>query len=182
MRSRRGDEGVTLVELLLGVAILATIIPALTGSLVIGWRTTDTTVATLSDSRSRAITASLFVRDVQSARQVDTVDATRTCMLTGDRLLVRVAIDTPDATGTLLTSRAAWVLTPAAQVERRQCDDGTNVASSVRTAYDVSGTPAVACDGNTMTCPVASRVVRMTVVTTNEPSAPFSVTGRRRAS
>ena len=79
----RRDAGVTLVELLVVVAIMGIVMPPLVGALTIGWRTTDETVSRLADNRNRALTPSLFTRDVQAASNVDTSSADSTCTSAG---------------------------------------------------------------------------------------------------
>ena len=67
MRRAGAEAGMTLVELLVVVAISGLIMPVLAGAFVVGWRTTDATVTSLSDSRNRQIGPSLFTRVIRGS-------------------------------------------------------------------------------------------------------------------
>jgi Tfp pilus assembly protein PilW len=173
------DDGLTLVELLAASAITALIAPVLTSALVIGWKTTDATVSSLSDSRNRQIAPSLFTRDVQSATTIATAGAE--CRQAGDTLLVRFDRTETSPTGSTVTPIVTWVLTSSNLLERRSCDTGAAITSCVRAAHDVAGTPVAACkdsSGANAGCASAA-IVDLTVT---DPSGSFTVTGRRRAS
>jgi len=183
--SRRGtDDGVTLVELLVSVAILGLVTPVLMGSVVLGYRTTDATVDRLSDSRNRAIVPSLFVRDVQSATTVAT--ASGACEQAGDTLVVRLRWTTTPATGSAVTRVAAWVTTTSGGVtrlERRACDDSSGsmtAVSSVTAAHGVIGAPSVACRAAGGAATACSSAVRVELSITDSSGA-FTTAGRRRA-
>jgi prepilin-type N-terminal cleavage/methylation domain-containing protein len=183
--SRRGtDDGVTLVELLVSVAILGLVTPVLMGSVVLGYRTTGATVDRLSDSRNRAIVPSLFVRDVQSATTVAT--APGACEQAGDTLVVRLRWTTTPATGSAVTRVAAWVTTTSGGVtrlERRSCDDSTGAmaaVSSVTAAHGVTGAPSVACRAAGGAATACSSAVRVELSVTDSSGA-FTTAGRRRA-
>lgn len=184
MTRRGADAGVTLVELLVSVAILGLIAPVLTGSLVLGWRTTDATVDRLSDSRNRALVPSLFVRDVQNATTV--AIGSGTCQQAGDTLVVRLRWTTTPASGAAVDRVAAWVTTTTGGVtrlERRSCDDSSgsmSAVSSVTTAHGVVGAPAVTCrmsGGGVTACGSAARVE----LSVTDASGTFTTAGRRRA-
>lgn len=183
MTRARAQAGFTLVELLLSVAIMGVVVPALTGAMVIGWRTTDDTIARLSDNRNREITPSLFTRDAQSATAVDTDSTDPTCLAAGDTLLVRFRWTETPLTGTAVTPVAAWVWTGSTTklVERRSCDTGGAISGSVSTAHDVAAAPVVTCrtaGGATAACGSTTVVVDLAVT---DPSGAFVATGRRRA-
>ena len=181
----RSDAGLTLVELLAAVAITGVIIPALTGALIIGWRTTDDTIARLSDNRNRALTPSLWTRDAQSATTVDRNGAVSTCLLpAGDTLLARFAWTETPLTGPAVTRVAAWVWTGSTTklVERRYCATGGAITSSVTTAHDVAAAPVATCrtagGADVPGCGTTTVVVDLSVT---DPSGTFLATGRRRA-
>ena len=177
----RADRGVTLVELLVVVAVMGIVMPPLVGALTIGWRTTDTTVATLADNRNRALTPSLFTRDVQAANQVDATASDPTCTTAGDTLVVRFRWTTTDAGGTTVSRAASWVQVGGADptLQRRYCADGAAVASSVVLAHGIVGTPSVTCRdgaGGAVSCGSAVRVD----LAVTDAGGVFSATGRRR--
>ena len=179
----RSQAGVTLVELLVATAILGVIIPVLTSALVIGWRTTDTTIARLSDSRNRAITPSLWTRDAQSAKTVDTNSGVTTCLNGADTLLARFTWTETPAVGSAVTRVAAWVWTGSTTklLERRYCATGGSITSSVSAAHDVAVAPVPTCrdaGGTAVTCGASTRVVDLAVT---DPSGTYLATGRRRS-
>lgn len=178
---RRRDAGVTLVELLVVVAITGIVMPPLVGALTVGWRTTDETVGRLADNRNRALTPSMFTRDVQAARAVDTSTADPTCTSAGDSLLVRFRWTETDSAGTARDRAASWVLVGGADptVQRRYCEDASTLTSSVAVAHGVTGTPTVACrsaTGSTVPCASAVRVE----VSVTDAGGTYTATGRRR--
>lgn len=181
---RRGDSGVTLVELLVSVAILGLIAPILTGSLVLGWRTTDATVDRLSDSRNRSLVPSLFVRDAQNATTVTT--SSGTCQQAGDALVVLLRWTSTPATGSAVTRVAAWVTTTSGgitRLERRSCDDASGsmtAVSSVTAAHGVVGTPAVTCRASGGSVTACASAVRVELSVT-DASGSFTAAGRRRS-
>lgn len=63
---RQRDDGVTLVELLITIAILTIIIGPLTGALIVYLRNTDDVGRRLSESHDAQISAAYFAQDVQS--------------------------------------------------------------------------------------------------------------------
>jgi prepilin-type N-terminal cleavage/methylation domain-containing protein len=185
MTGHRKDAGVTLVELLVATALLGMIIPVLAGAMVVGWKTTDATIARLSDNRNRSITPSLWTRDAQSAKTVDRNGAVTTCLLAGDTLLVRFTWTETPATGPAVSRVAAWVWTGATSklVERRFCATGGPISSSVSTAHDVAAAPVAVCRdaaGTAVPACGASTVVIELAVT--DASGSYLATGRRRSS
>ena len=183
MTRRSYDGGATLVELLVAVALTGLIAPALTTALVIGWQTTGDTVDRLSDSRNRKILPSLFTRDVQNARTVDTTSSDSTCVQPTDTLLVRMRWTETPSTGSAVTYVAAWVKTSgtANRIERRFCDStsGSAPVSNATGAHGVLGVPSVTCraaDGSVGGCSTAVTVT----LSVTDASGAFSATGRRR--
>ena len=170
-----------MVELLVVIAISGLVIPVLTGALVLGWKTTDATVASLGDSRNRQIAPSLFTRDAQNAETVDTTAADSTCVSAGDTLLVRLRWTETSAAGTSLDRVAAWVLTSGVErlLERRYCGAATSLTSSVTATHGVVGTPTVTCRsaaGATVACGAAVTVS----LDITDASGSFRAIGRRR--
>lgn len=182
----RSDGGVTLVELLVAAAIMGLVVPAITGALIIGWRTTDATVASLSDSRNRLLLPSTFTRDVQSAVSVDTSAADSTCTQAGDTLVVRLRWTEIPASGPSVGQVAAYVTragTGETLLERRHCDDSTGsmaLRSSVSLVHGLSGTPSVTCRdaaGATVGCASA----RSVSVSVTDASGTLTASARRRS-
>lgn len=65
-RARR-DDGMTLIELLIVIALIAVIVAPLTAIVIVSVRTTDQAADTLSESFDAQLTTAYFSQDVQSA-------------------------------------------------------------------------------------------------------------------
>lgn len=182
------DVGVTLVELLVASSIAALVMPVLGAAMVIGWRTTDDTVASISDTRDRQIVTSLLVGDVQGATTVD-VNGADGCPLGGGTLVVRLSRQETSPAGAVTKRAAVWVTRTTVdgerQLERRECDDSSGsmlVVGQVTTAHGVVGSPTVGCKDTTglgVTCASTSSVATVDLGVT-DAAGPFTVTGRRR--
>jgi prepilin-type N-terminal cleavage/methylation domain-containing protein len=181
VRVRRSEAGVTLVELLVVVAISGLVIPVLTGALVLGWRTTDATIASLGDSRNRQLAPSLFTRDAQNALTVDTTAADTTCVSAGDTLLVRMRWTETAVSGVAANRVAAWVLTTGVErlLERRYCGTGTTLTGSVTASHGVVGTPTVTCRSAAGASVACSAAVTVSLDIT-DATGTFQANGRRR--
>jgi prepilin-type N-terminal cleavage/methylation domain-containing protein len=182
MTLSRSDDGFTLVELLVAVAITAMIVPVLTGALVVGWRTTDATIARIADTSDRQLAPSLFTRDIMSTQSFATTGTA--CTQAGDTLIVRLTMAQPqDATTPPVARTVAWVLSSGLTLDRRWCPAGTTVVSSVTVAQGIIGTPTATCrlvaGGTSQACSTASTdVVDLSVV---DAGGTFTATGQRRA-
>jgi prepilin-type N-terminal cleavage/methylation domain-containing protein len=66
LRDRRDDRGLTLIELLLAVVLLAIIMVPLAGALISFFRNTNATTNRLTESHDEQIAAAYFAQDVQS--------------------------------------------------------------------------------------------------------------------
>jgi hypothetical protein len=172
---------VTLVELLVVIAISGLVIPVLTGALVLGWKTTDATIASLGDSKNRQLAPSLFTRDAQNALTVDTTAADTTCVSAGDTLLVRMRWTETAVSGVAVNRAAAWVLSTGVErlVERRYCSAGTALTSSVTASHGVVGTPTVTCRSAAGASVACSSAVTVSLDIT-DASGSFRAIGRRR--
>jgi prepilin-type N-terminal cleavage/methylation domain-containing protein len=178
----RREDGFTMVELLVAVALTSLIVPVLTSALVVGWRTTDDTLAQLADTRNRQLVPSLLTRDVQSATSVSKTVTASSCILPTDTLLVQLTIVQPTSASAVSQS-IGWVLTPTQLVARRTCASGSStVLSSVSAAHDVSSATVYCRASNasarTSTCPAASPIVDLVVV---DRTGTFTATGTRRS-
>lgn len=176
----------TLVELLVVIALMGIVVPALTSAVFLGLRTTDATVASLSDSRNRQILPSLFTRDVQSAGTVDTDSSVNTCLNAGDTLIVRLSWTETPVSGSPVRQVAAWVTRTVAgdkMLERRSCNDSSgSMASggSVSTAHGVVGSPTVTCRTSGGASTACASAVRISLAATDASGA-LSASGRRRS-
>jgi hypothetical protein len=172
-----------MVELLVASAVTGVIMPALAGAMVIGWRTTDSTVDHLADTGNRQRVQAFFVRDMQSARTVDTSSADTTCTSAGDTLIVRLRWS-ETVSGATVNRVATYVragTSPDVQLVRRTCD-GSSAASSVTVAHRTTAVPTVTCYDGTgaVTSPTCASVARA-VLTVTDASGVFTANGRRRS-
>jgi prepilin-type N-terminal cleavage/methylation domain-containing protein len=70
-RSRpSGEDGFTLVELMIGMVIVGIIIASIGAALTVGFRTTDSTTERLNESHDAQISSAYLANDVQSASTV----------------------------------------------------------------------------------------------------------------
>ena len=184
---RRDDHGLSMVDLLVAVAIVGAITPALAGALLIGWRTTESTVDHLADTGNRQRLQAFFVRDMQSAKTVDTDGSSATCTSAGDTLVVRMRWS--DTVGGATVNRvAAYVRSGSAddlQLVRRSCDDSSGTMTStgsVTVAHRMTAAPSLLCFDSTgaLTSPGCSPVADAELTVT-DASGTFTGTGRRRS-
>ena len=69
--SARREDGFTLVELLIGIAIAGMLIAVIGSAMVVGLKTTDATTQRLSESHDAQVTSAYLANDVQSAVAVE---------------------------------------------------------------------------------------------------------------
>ena len=81
--SARREDGFTLVELLIGVAIAGMLITVIGSAMVVGLKTTDATTQRLSESHDAQVTSAYLANDVQSATSVNVSNAGTLCSVTG---------------------------------------------------------------------------------------------------
>src|SRR3954465_15659991 len=85
--SRRCENGFTLVELLIGIAIAGVLIGVIGSAMVVGLQTTDGTTQRLSESHDAQVTSAYLANDVQSAGNVNVSPSAATCPGSGTRLV-----------------------------------------------------------------------------------------------
>jgi prepilin-type N-terminal cleavage/methylation domain-containing protein len=191
--SRRRDDGFTLVELLVAIAILAIIAAPLALGFITGLRFVGHSDEKLTDSRSSLISAAYFADDVANANTVVPGD---TAACGGGTAIV--SFDWSDATagvGAPANNEASYVFDssdPAnKRLLRKYCAGGGSATQSVA-AVSLGSTPVVTCysAGNAVnpTC-VGATWVKMVVTqkaNTATPDNPtptpytFTLEGTRR--
>lgn len=77
------EDGFTLVELLIGIAIAGMLIAVIGSAMVVGLKTTDATTQRLSESHDAQVTSAYLANDVQSATSVNVSGAATLCSVTG---------------------------------------------------------------------------------------------------
>ena len=75
----RDEEGFTLVELLVGMAIMVVIVGSVGSALIVGLKTTDGTMDRLNESHDAQISSAYLANDVQSAATVSVASGGSNC-------------------------------------------------------------------------------------------------------
>jgi prepilin-type N-terminal cleavage/methylation domain-containing protein len=181
---RRAEEGFTLVELILTIVIGSIVMGAISASIVVGLRTSDTTQTRLSESHDAQMTAAYFVGDVHSSDYITLADIG--CVQAGESRVV--TLEWYD--GTYVRTAAYFVHTDAGSGERRlsrrMCSNdvstGTTTSSVIPISHNLAaGTdPSVTCDGSA--CPATGNVTPSKVVidVTDAGGYAYELSGSRR--
>jgi len=175
---RRGDDaGFTLIELLSAVGILGVISLPLTGALIVGLRTVQTSADRLGTSVAVQTLASFYTADVQSADEVTTSDAD--CAPDDATRIVRLGWE--DAGSNV----ASYVLEPPVdggqELVRWFCREGQVAQRRVlgRLATEAVDAVAVTCSPGGRSCPLRPVTVTLTYAET-VTAGPLQLTARRR--
>jgi prepilin-type N-terminal cleavage/methylation domain-containing protein len=191
----RRDEGFTLVELLLSISILAVIVVALSGAVILLLRSNGTTTNRVAAAHDEFMLSAYWPTDVQSATTVSTTDTT-SCPATvaGSSLVARLRSTDTDASNVVVTKVVAYYSVPAsgssdAQLLRQYCNDaGSTGTLAIRSTVPVTHqltAAAVACFSSTGTSTTSAGCTPLTTATLTVTSAtavsPVTVTGQRRS-
>jgi prepilin-type N-terminal cleavage/methylation domain-containing protein len=163
------EEGFTLVELIITVAITGLLMSAIAGALIVGLKTTDATSARMSESHDAQVTSAYLANDVQSASSVNVSSASTNC--TG-------------ASTTLITfnyytgGQTAAYTCGTANGETRVLRTLSSPASSVVVAHFAGAArPTITC---TPTCS-SSPLDTVTMAFTEASGYSYTLLGSRRA-
>ncbi len=140
------QDGFTLIELIVGVAILGIVFSVLTASMVVGFRTTDATQTRLSESHDAHQTSAYFATDVGSAETASLDDSG--CA----GVTPLISFDWWD--GTVLKT-ASYVVTGAGsgrKLTRTFCSDDTTDAAPYAVVDSVTISHNLASVGPTVEC------------------------------
>lgn len=153
-RRAHGEDGFTLLELLIVVVIMPLIIGAVAIAVITGLKATASpshdpqgTAARLADSHDAQIASAVFVRDVQGALTISTGLTNPYCTASGAQLLTIVP------NGTTNTAVSYGVSSSPNELIRRYCVQGS-AESDVVVAHDLfnllPGAPSISttCTGN----------------------------------
>ncbi|MGD9798162.1 MAG: type II secretion system protein J [Acidimicrobiia bacterium] len=165
--SRRADErGMTLIEVMLGVAILGIIIVPIGAALMLGFMTSSGTRELITDSSSVQLLASYASTDIQSAKWVIGVPSPAPgvpCSGSGAPLLRLEWEDPATAEDTIVVYEQRSTASEGPSLHRVRCDGSGQVRDESRLVRSLSTEPsgppgfAVTCtrdDGSTG-CPTA---------------------------
>ncbi|MGO4256735.1 type II secretion system protein [Marmoricola sp. RAF53] len=203
LTQERGDEGVTLVELVITVAIVGIIVAALTGVIVGFLKTSTATASRITESHDVQFAAAYWQRDVastgirsttydsspsvhmyplqQSVAANGNTGITPGCsMPAGTTTFVTLGwsnYTTSSATDTPTTVTVAYATKPSGtryELVRVRCT-GSAQDSVVTVARNLTGTPTVSCPGGCNgSASSVPDIVTMTI-TTNDPDDPGAV-------
>lgn len=182
---RRGDEGFTLVELLVAIVLLGIVAGAITSALIVGLRTTDGTNERLTESHNAQMASTFFAHDVASAGHVSLTD---TACSGGATVVVRFAwSEYTTAAGTAVPKVASYVVEQDAagkRLVRRLCEGAgeTLVGSVAVVHFPLSvANPVVTCDAATPgTCPSPTPAT-VTLSMAEASTYSYAVSGTRRS-
>jgi prepilin-type N-terminal cleavage/methylation domain-containing protein len=168
MPARRDDRGVTLLEVLIAVVLLAIIMVPLTNALIAFMRNTDATNDRLAASHDAQIAAAYFAQDVQSIGLHDWTTApyafktsveqnavaqsgNRCGPSTTPNAVIRMAWDDPTVavtSGTPPMAVVSYVVVPDGgerQLHRLRCDASGTVLQDIIVAHNLVADPVATC-------------------------------------
>jgi prepilin-type N-terminal cleavage/methylation domain-containing protein len=142
-RSRRNDDGVSLVELLVAISIMGVVMAALGAALFTGMRTTRDTTTSLGQSNAELLVSTWVTKDVQAADAVKT-GVTSAC---GNQPAVIETTTRTDPVATASNVTVAYRLV-GANLVRQQCGPAPSTTTIARnlTAFAATGTDPVRLD------------------------------------
>jgi len=164
MRLKRDERGVTLIELLVAVTLLAIIIAPLTNAFIVFLRNTDATNERLAASHDAQIAAAYFAQDVQNVGVRDWTDepydlkdfsveegvsatgGVNPCGSSGTpNARLRLAWDDPAAVATGAPSKVvvSYYVDPQNQLHRLRCQGGGT--KDIVVAHNLASAPVVTC-------------------------------------
>lgn len=208
-RGRGGDDGFTLVELILAIVIIGVITVPLSDVVLGYFRNTDATTARLLESHDVQIASAYWAQDVASIgtrmapptytlnQSVETGVASSSglypCGPAGTpNAVARLAWDDFNGAGVVTVVRVAYVVEQTTELHRLRCDGSATVVSDVMLAHDLdpSTLPTVACLGTSgENCAAAPAVptkvtLNLTLKDPNNRDNAYAValTGQRRQS
>jgi prepilin-type N-terminal cleavage/methylation domain-containing protein len=196
-RADTSEEGFTLTELLVVIAVTSIITTVLASSFIIGIGTARSANTRLQESHDAQLASTYFGADVASATQVSTTESPRCSNGTdgtdgtdGTRGTDRtkpttVALFEWTDPGAPKVGRAAYyyVLTgPPLELRRRYCE-GTELMSDVSISKNLSSDPVVSCPGPaTANCGTAPADVQLQISEGNDYTYTLRATRRSDAS
>ena len=146
LRARRADEqGFTLVELILSIAILGVISTTIGVVGVVMFRTLNQTQARLDETRGPRFASVYWIPDVASTETVNPSTGLTACGSGGTNLVTLRWID--DRTGTTAVTYAVTTVGIERRMVRRLCTN--NSSTAVRTTVIA---PSIATPGAAVTC------------------------------
>jgi prepilin-type N-terminal cleavage/methylation domain-containing protein len=200
----RGDQGVTLPEVLIAIVILSIIMTPLVNALTAYLGNTDDTIRQLGESHDVQIVAAYFARDVQSLGVRDANFALRPsvnnttnfpCNGPGTSVVLLAWDGIHPTSGMPTTVRVNYVVWDVAgehQLRRLTCYGNATVVSDLVMVHNLVGMPTLACwkpAAPTNLCTGSDVPQRMTLTmsiehpkTARDTSIPLTLTGQRRQS
>jgi len=189
IRKATGDNGFTLVELLLAIAISAIVLGAVTQVVIVFLKTSDQTTARLVESRDTQTTSAYFANDVAAIGTRDYADATNPVLkqsvevgvantgglypcgtsgtasvrLTWDDVTKGPLTADPPVTTVTRVAYSAEAVGTRFALHRLLCRGSSTVVSDSVIAHDLTVAPSIACD---VTCSGSGTAVPSTITMT----------------
>jgi hypothetical protein len=167
---RRGEEGVTLQDVLIAMAITGILMGTLTATMFTSWRTLGNTETRFSQSSGATVLASYFAPDVQNAVTVG-VNTAETGACPSPRTVDLLLTTAADGSSSVSYFRGTG---PSASVLYRRTCDGGVATPPQRLVRSLAVPPVFACSPD---CGITWNAVTATVVQ-NDPTDPTNV-GKR---
>ena len=177
----RDEDGFTLPELLVAIALLGIVVAALMSAVIVGLKTTTGTTDRLAASTDAQFTSTWFVTDVQAAEAINSGDP---CALPSGSSSALVTLKSTTSAGTVLVG---YAVVPATSGEGRglvryKCVNGVRDAEHYVARHLDTANPTVVCTPSP--CATTSKRVAITVTALDALDATYTYTleGQRRVS
>jgi prepilin-type N-terminal cleavage/methylation domain-containing protein len=151
------EDGFTLIEMIIAIAVLGIIVGPIAGSFLIGFLESTSARDRIADSSGAQVLSAWLVRDIQSSESISVNPASPTCfpapITAGDAVRLQITMTDPK---TSTTSTVSYIddstSTGQHRLLRAVCTPSASTSSLIATYLASSNGFAVACDGGVAPC------------------------------